>query len=406
MKQADDYLDRKTSGGRRTAISSYLGGQPRFTLYSDSIKAQFFEDCTGLMSALHTLPEEASFWIDMTSPSREDIITCGQAMVPGGGFHPLTIEDIVEMDTREKCELFDHYLFIVVSTIATAGDTSSTVDPAYIYIGISERGIISMHPRPISHHVSRVLRRLDAAIASNNPFAPPAISATGGSNSAPASPDWILYALLDDFVDALIPLTKALEFEVDSIDDLVLLLSQADKSDMVRRIGIARKATTALLRILLPKRELFKSVGLKLLGDVGQTKYPGAPGTGAPVPVRGTPRTLLYMRDAQDHVLSLGQSLEHFRDTLNTAHSNYLAQISIELTDASNRMNEVVKRLTVFTVIFLPLTLLAGIMGMNVPLPLQPGVGITQLGPFALVMMTMFGLFGCLAYVAWRSRMF
>lgn len=432
---SSDSFARKSTTGSGSSATAHIIQQPRYTLFSESTKARFFEDRNLLMESVNQI-DGGVFWIDITSPSRDDLAACS-TLLSGGPLHPLTVEDILEMDPREKCELFDHYLLVVVSIIMSPMvvdggngggyyqqqqhyqsqqlDQQST-EISFVYIVIFERGIISLHSRPITHHLSRVLRRLD-----------------GGPVGFTITSDWILYALLDEFIDALIPLVKALEFEVDSIDDLVLLLSQADKSDMVRRIGVARKATTELHRILVPKRELFKSISLKLVaipnkmvdldnvyskffnpmattsdeyhnfGDNGISSIASVSNT---MPVRGTPKTLLYLRDAQDHVLSLSQSLEHFMDTLNTSHSNYLALISIELTDASNRMNEVVKRLTVSTVIFLPLTLLAGVMGMNVPLPLQPGVGFSELGPFSLIMTLMLLFFGGFAYVAWRSRIF
>lgn len=72
--------------------------------------------------------------------------------------------------------------------------------------------------------------------------------------------DWICYGLLDDIIDTFVPLIRAIEFEVDSIDELVLILKESEQSDMLRRIGYCRKKMMSLLRLLSTKSDVIKTL--------------------------------------------------------------------------------------------------------------------------------------------------
>lgn len=78
--------------------------------------------------------------------------------------------------------------------------------------------------------------------------------------SAPFYVDWICYGLLDDITDSFAPLIKSIEFEVDSIDELVLILKESEQSDMLRRIGYCRKRVMGLLRLLVSKTDVVKTL--------------------------------------------------------------------------------------------------------------------------------------------------
>nr|CAG8614972.1 1638_t:CDS:10 [Entrophospora candida] len=78
---------------------------------------------------------------------------------------------------------------------------------------------------------------------------------------------------------------------------------------------------------------------------------------------------VLYLGDIQDHVLTMLQNLNHYELILSRAHSNYLAQISIEITQLSNKTNEIINKLTVFATILLPMNVVTGLFGMNVKVP-------------------------------------
>lgn len=279
----------------------------------------------------------------------------------------MTIEDIIVQDNREKCEVFEKYLFLCVRTCDIGyfafGKGGNNFDedekqaflrPSIthqqeainLYLLVFGNYIISIHSEPVTH-VRHVIRRMYPL-----------------RNLFHVTSDWIMYALLDDVVDEFIPNMKTMELEVDSIDDLVLVLRQTDQADMLRRIGRARNQVTHMLRLLKPKTEIIKIL-TKRTSDRLQN------------------HTLLYLRDIQDHLVTMIQNLDQSGETLNRAHNNYLAQISIELAEMSNRMNLQVKKLTEITSLALPFAIIGSLWGMNVVVPYERNHNdISDLIPF------------------------
>lgn len=169
-------------------------------------------------------------------------------------------------------------------------------------------------------------------------------------------PDWINYAIMDEITDSFAPIIQQIESEVDSIDDLVLLY-KSDQSDMVLRIGTCRKKVIQMVRLLgtkvevvrgLMKRIEERTIEQELLNDTIAKIYPDV---------------ALYLGDVQDHILTMLQNLNHYETVLARSESNYLARISIELTQTSNSTNHVIGRLTIFATVLLPMNLVTGLWG-------------------------------------------
>ena len=308
--------------------------------------------------------EAEPFWLDVFSPSIDDLSQLARTF----GVHPLTVEDVQMGDIREKCEIFEKYILLCIQTCDQIRKTSLDGDestPETLYILVFQKYIISVHQQPIPH-IRRVLRRLYGLRSSHH------LSLTA---------DWVMYSLLDDAVDEFQPQMQTLQHEVDTIDELVLFLTHTEQHDMLRRIGRARKRLTHLLRLLKPKTEILKVLTKRC-------------------PEYLREHTIIYLRDVNDHVLTNLQNLDQYAETLNRSHSNYLAQISIELNEASNRMNIVMKKLTAAAALVLPLSLISGIWGMNVPVPGQSNVeGFAPLIPFFAIVLFMCVLMGAMYYI-------
>jgi magnesium transporter len=111
-----------------------------------------------------------------------------------------------------------------------------------------------------------------------------------------------LYALLDDITDTFAPLIRAIEFEVDSIDELVLILKESEQSDMLRRIGYCRKRMMGLLRLLVSKADVVKTI-------VKRSEGRKADGIGPAL----SPEVALYLGDVQGE-LTLMFDVDGFHD--------------------------------------------------------------------------------------------
>ncbi|KAI9592116.1 hypothetical protein BDF19DRAFT_388728 [Syncephalis fuscata] len=271
---------------------------------------------------------EGPFWLDVTSPTDTEMRTLSKIF----RIHPLTAEDIMTEDTREKCELFRNYYFICFRSFDADPHSDTYLEPLSVFTVVMREGIISFHHRP-TPHARNVLRRIRQL-----------------TDYVTVSPDWINYALIDDITDGFAPLIGNLQLEVDSIDELVLILKESEQSDMLRRIGHARKKVMTSMRLLGAKadvmRGLIKRCDDRVGGEIG-----------------------LYLGDIQDHLITMLQNVAHYEKIIARAHSNYLAQISIELTQTSNVTNDVMTKLTVLGTILVPMNVVTGLWGMNVEVP-------------------------------------
>lgn len=165
------------------------------------------------------------------------------------------------------------------------------------------------------------------------------------------TPEWINYALIDNITDSFAPLIQHTELEVDSIDDLVLVLNGSEQNDMLRRIGSCRKTVMQLMRLLGPKADVVRSL-IKRYDDKSKEIMSKEDDQ-----VKVHHEVTLYLGDIQDHILTMLQNVNHYDLILGRAHRNYIGQISIELSQAGNTTNEVINRLTFFATIIVPLVM-------------------------------------------------
>ena len=159
--------------------------------------------------------------------------------------HPLTTEDIVTLEPREKVELFRSYYFVSLRSFEQDPRSASYLCPLSLYMIVFRNGILTFHSSPTPHpaNVRRRIRQLKDYIQ--------------------VSADWICYALIDDIVDGFAPLLEGVEQEVDVVDESVLHLhldedQDVDSGEMLQRIGLARKKVMGLLRLLGSKADVIK----------------------------------------------------------------------------------------------------------------------------------------------------
>ncbi|KAL7422354.1 CorA metal ion transporter [Cryptotrichosporon argae] len=279
-------------------------------------------------------PEAFTWWLDVLSPTDEEMRMLSKVF----GIHPLTTEDILLEETREKIELFRNYYLVCFRSFDQDPYSQTYLEPLNMYIIVFREGTLSFHFRGSPHpqNVRRRIKHLKDYIS--------------------VTSDWISYALIDDITDAFGPLIQSIEYEVDSIDELVLILKEAEQTDMLRRIGTCRKKVMGLLRLMGSKADVVK----------GLAKRCNENWLVAPKSDIG-----LYLSDIQDHLITMTSNLNHYEKILSRSHSNYLAQISIEMTDANNQINDVLSKLTALGTVLIPMNLVTGLWGMNVHVPGQ-----------------------------------
>ncbi|KAI0462106.1 hypothetical protein LJB42_004193 [Komagataella kurtzmanii] len=242
--------------------------------------------------------------------------------------------------------------------------------------------------------------------------------------------DWISYALIDDITDAFAPMIESIEDEVNEIEDAILSLhslindsSSSDeddsdlenltsrsetktlssklsgssnstssnivgwkrKGDMLRRIGECRKRVMSLLRLLGSKADVIKGFAKRC-----NEKWDVAPRS----------EIGMYLGDIQDHIVTMVQALNHYEKLLARSHSNYLAQINIDMTKVNNDMNDVLGKITILGTVVLPMNIVTGLWGMNC---IVPGQDYDGLAWFWGITLGMFSFATCLYLYAKRA---
>ena len=239
-----------------------------------------------------------TFWLDVLSPTDTEMRVISKTF----GIHPLTAEDIMMQEAREKVELFRNYYFVNYRTFEQDVNSEDFLEPVNMYAVVCREGVISFHFSMTPHpaNVRRRIRQLkDYLILSS---------------------DWISYAIIDDITDAFAPLIQSVEDEVDEIDEAILQAHSSDHNeksestkdnekrsengqptseggDMLRRVGEGRKKVMGLYRLLGNKADVIK----------GFAKRCNEHWEIAPRSEIG-----LYLGDIQDHILTMTSNLSHY----------------------------------------------------------------------------------------------
>ncbi|KAJ2354064.1 CorA metal ion transporter, partial [Coemansia sp. RSA 2618] len=366
--------------------NGFIDESYRFTFFNPAvgtIRAQEIADLrTPSMDLAELLQVGGCFWIDVLRPSFQEMHLLSKIF----GIHALTVEDVMTQDAREKCEIHANYYFVCFRSFDNDPNSESYLEPKCVYSVVLREGIITFHMEP-SVHQYHVLRRIRRQI-----------------DHIVVTPDWLNYAIIDDVTDLLAPILHRVEFDVDAIDELVLVISSSEQSDMLLRISTVRKRIMMAMRLLQGKADVVRALikrfeSATAFSTTQITAFPGhlAERPGVPATMWSeSPRRngsdpaqrvgelsdavldqrkgheiVLYLGDVLDHIVTMMQNATHYDNMLGRAQTNYLAQISIELTESSNYTNDVVAKLSALAAIVVPLNFITGMWGANVKVPGQ-----------------------------------
>jgi len=228
------------------------------------------------------------------------------------------LEDIANTDQRPKLEDYESYLFIVAKTFdSAAADLDAYVDQVSLIVG--PNFVISFEERE-SDLLDPIRRRI----------------ANGRGPLRKAGADYLAYSLIDAVVDRYFVVLEALGEKVEDLEETLVTDPTSATLQMVHEL---KTQMIVLRRAVWPLREVVATLGR---GD-------------SPL-VQET--TAVYLRDVHDHMIEVIDSLETYREMVSGMLDIYLSSISL-------RMNEVMKVLTIIATIFIPLTFVVGLYGMN-----------------------------------------
>jgi len=234
------------------------------------------------------------------------------------GIHPLILEDIVNTQQRPKLELFDGCLFIVVKLIFYDAETSE-IETEQVSIVAGDTFVLTFQERH-----GDIFDPLRTRIRNGK-----GLARKGGTG-------YLIYGLLDALVDSYF---GVLDRTGDQIEALEEEIAERPNPVMLRSIHTVKRNMAYLRKSVWPLREI--------IGGLERGESPI---------VRDSLR--IYLRDLYDHTIQVIDTVETMRDIIT-------GMLDIYLSSVSNRMNEVMKVLTIFASIFIPLTFIAGVYGMN-----------------------------------------
>jgi magnesium transporter len=329
--------------------SPLTGGYTGFSRNAAGVISPLPQDDAAIRAAL--ADPGGLVWIDLTVASQDDARILSEVF----DFHALSIEDVVS-ETIDPAKIDDHgsYIFIVVQAL-TGYEVDSELDIVEVEFYLGPNYVVSCH------HV-----------------APPSFSVFGQrpqmiEHIMHRSVGWLLHGLLDAIVDDYIPIVDALDETIDQLENEVL--DHAEQS-LLLKILTAKRNSLRLRRATSPQRDI--------MNRLSRGEFP------ALIPAE----TSMYFRDIYDHLVRIEYLIEALRDLSDGALQTYLSVVS-------NRLNEVMRVLTSVATIILPLTLIAGIFGMNYSKNVWPSYDTSWGFPLVSTSMVVVSVV-MLVYFRWR----
>jgi len=267
------------------------------------------------------LERDTKTWIQLNGPADVDTL---RALGDMFNLHDLALEDVLNSGQRPKLELYDDQLFIIAAMPLYNGNTLDIVQVSFF---IGKNYLICLCP------------------LEEDPFEPVRKRMRQPHNRrfATRDIDYLLYALLDLITDSAFPVLEAFG---DQLESMEMAMLERPGQQTLADIHRLKRELLFLRRVLWPQREL--------LTTLMRTEDPLI-----------NPDTLIYYRDIHDHGVQIIELLESFRDMAT-------GMLEIYLSSISQRTNETMRVLTITATIFIPLTFVVGLYGMNFEHPSSP----------------------------------
>jgi magnesium transporter len=254
-------------------------------------------------------------WVDVKGLGSEDILRrVGQVF----DLHPLVLEDIVNVPQRPKIEEYDDHLLIIARMVTPKKSGGFLSEQVSFILG--KFYVLTVQEEPDYDCFGPIRERIRTC------------KGTIRKHQA----DYLAYALIDSVIDGFFPVLEAYGEEIEELEDEVV---ENPSRRTIEKIHALKRELLALRRAIWPQRDAINA----LIRDGSDLI---------------SPEVQVYLRDCYDHAIQVLDMVETYRELAASLMDVYLSSVS-------NRMNEVMKFLTIISSIFIPLTFIAGIYGMN-----------------------------------------
>ncbi|XGB40913.1 MAG: magnesium/cobalt transporter CorA [Nodosilinea sp. LVE1205-7] len=232
---------------------------------------------------------------------------------------PLMLEDVVNVPHRPKVDFYDNQILLIMQMVKPK-PSGTGVGSEQVSLILGKGFLVTFQEEPTWDSFEPVRDRIRR----------------GTGSIRKLDSDYLAYALLDTIVDSFFPVLEKIG---ETLEDLENEVIESPSQATVEKIYLMRRGLMKLRRLIWPQRNVINS----LIRDSDELI---------------SPEVKIYLQDVYDHIVQVVDILENYRETASSLVDVYLSSIS-------NRMNEVMKLLTVISSVFIPLTFIAGVYGMN-----------------------------------------
>jgi magnesium transporter len=250
------------------------------------------------------------FWLDLTDLGDDGVA----ALTNTFRFHPLAIEDAEHFGQRPKIDSYDDFVYLVIHGAPQQG--TGTIEVHFFF---SEDYLVTIRRSECS--AIDTIRDREAA--------------TGLDHGEPIL---LVYRVIDALVDTFFPVLAQFDDDIDDLEDAIL---QKPTDEQLGTLFTMKRELVGLRKVVTSERDMFTEL------VSGISPLPGM-----------TPDAERYFRDLYDHLIRISDLVDSYRDLLTGAMDTHLSTVS-------NRLNEVMKQLTIIATVFLPLSFLTGFFGQN-----------------------------------------
>jgi magnesium transporter len=262
-------------------------------------------------------------WVDIEEPSEDEV----DVLLDVFNFHPLSIEHVLLGVGMAKLDVYDDYAFLALHRLFYKFETE-TCERREFEVFFSERFIVTVHGKNLSRTFATARQRVQ-----DRP-----------KETLGASPSYVLLNLLELAIKDYQPVMAEWE---DTLEDIERQVLKGAKEQVLDQILKFKKLVATMRKSLLPEREVYKQLNEKYV--VPFVKPVARP----------------YFKRVVDDMNALLQDLEALREHAASVFDVYAAVLTIQMTESSHQLNFVMQRLTIAATIFLPLTFIVGVYGMN-----------------------------------------
>jgi magnesium transporter len=259
----------------------------------------------------HLLDTSARFWLDLTDV---DKATADALLRDTFGFHPLAVRDAEHFGQRPKIDSYDDFTLMIIYGASPGGRLTE------VHCFYNENYLVTVH-QGACPELTALAGRLQQ-----------------GAEQRPDHHVMLLYLVVETLIDGYFPALDELDDQIDELEDAIL---QRPTDQQLGQLFDMKRWLIALRKVVTPQRDMFAGLAS------GADSLPGM-----------TPDAARYYRALYDHMIRISDLVDSYRDLMSSVLDTHLSTVS-------NRLNVVVKQLTIIATIFLPLSFFTGFFGQN-----------------------------------------